>query len=134
MSARPTSGPKSPSSSRSDPASIAKGLFPHQVEGVAFLLRRRRAINLLRETHVGPQVRKFMVQSNSGRGTYELVVDASGDIQCLCPGFGYRGTCSHARKLGEGMVGGGGKLKGSGSGWQGNWYQPTVDQENEQGP
>ncbi|MEJ2547969.1 MAG: DEAD/DEAH box helicase, partial [Gemmatimonadota bacterium] len=30
--------------SRTDPASIARGLFPHQVEGVAFLLRRRRAI------------------------------------------------------------------------------------------
>ena len=34
----------SPTFSRTDPASIARGLFPHQVEGVAFLLRRRRAI------------------------------------------------------------------------------------------
>jgi len=55
----------------------------------------------LREALAGPQVRKFNAKSNSGRGTYDLEVDAQGDIMCSCPGFEYRGTCSHARKLGE---------------------------------
>jgi hypothetical protein len=68
----------------------------------------RRAIDLLIASLSGPEVRKFKVESNSGRGTYDLEVDASEDITCSCPGFGYRGTCSHARKLGEGLAGGGG--------------------------
>ena len=72
----------------------------------------RRALELLREALAGPEVRKFTVNSNSGRGTYELEVDAAGDIVCSCPGFGYRGTCSHARKLGEALVGGGEPLHG----------------------
>jgi hypothetical protein len=72
----------------------------------------RRAIDLLIASLSGPEVRNFTVQSNSGRGTYDLEVDASGDITCSCPGFGYRGTCSHARKLGEGLAGGGGMSDG----------------------
>ena len=32
-----------------------------------------------------------------------------GDTLCSCPGFEYRGTCSHARKL-KAALGGGGAL------------------------
>ena len=66
----------------------------------------RRAIELLIASLSGLEVRRITVPSNSGRGSYEVVVDGSGDITCSCPGFGYRGTCSHARKVGEGVGGG----------------------------
>src|SRR5919108_4831335 len=40
----PTSPPHTDAAATSRAKSLARGLFPHQVEGVAFLLRRRRAI------------------------------------------------------------------------------------------
>jgi SWI/SNF-related matrix-associated actin-dependent regulator 1 of chromatin subfamily A len=43
--------------------------------------------------------RVFRVASNSQPGRfYDLTCDGS-DVVCACPGFEYRGTCSHAREL-----------------------------------
>jgi hypothetical protein len=36
--------------------------------------------------------------SPSGLKFYVLDVDG-GDVTCTCPGFEYRGACSHAREL-----------------------------------
>ena len=46
------------------------------------------------------QVRRFRTGSSSRPGLdYELTVDHAGDVTCGCPGFEYRGMCSHAREL-----------------------------------
>jgi SWI/SNF-related matrix-associated actin-dependent regulator of chromatin subfamily A-like protein 1 len=46
----------------------------------------------------------FRAASNSEPGKfYELTFDGT-DVLCSCPGFEYRGTCSHARKLKEALA------------------------------
>ena len=60
----------------------------------------RKALELLREALSSPSSTKYQAESTSGRGTvYELEVDAAGDVVCSCPGFEYRGSCNHARRL-----------------------------------
>ncbi|HXG34213.1 MAG TPA: SWIM zinc finger family protein [Bryobacteraceae bacterium] len=39
--------------------------------------------------------------------SYLLECDAAGDVTCSCPGFQYRGQCSHARELKARLVQGG---------------------------
>ncbi len=65
------------------------------------------ALALLRDALRGPAPTRYTCDSSSGRGTYDLVVDASGDVACSCPGFSYRGACSHARALKQALVRGG---------------------------
>jgi len=49
--------------------------------------------------------RVFRATSNSEPGKcYDLTFDGT-DVLCSCPGFEYRGTCSHARKLKEALAG-----------------------------
>lgn len=67
----------------------------------------QRALELLQEALRGPSSTRYTALSSSGRGSYDLVVDASGDVTCSCPGFGYRGVCSHARALKAALAKGG---------------------------
>jgi SWI/SNF-related matrix-associated actin-dependent regulator of chromatin subfamily A-like protein 1 len=60
----------------------------------------KHALRLLEQALTPPSTAKYRVQSNSRPGdSYVLEVDAAGDVACDCPGFGYRGQCSHARTL-----------------------------------
>lgn len=70
-------------------------------------------ISLLAAALAGPKSSTYLVRSNSDPNkTYRLEVDAGGDVTCACPGFEYRGTCSHSRKLKEVLVKGGNLPKG----------------------
>ena len=86
---------------------LAIGLYPHQVEGIAFLLARRRSILAddmgLGKTHaraLSPPVaaKKYRIASSKEGQYYELQVDGP-DIVCSCRGFEFRGQCKHARTL-----------------------------------
>ncbi len=58
------------------------------------------AIRLLAEVLAGSRVRRWRVPSSSRPGvSYILECDSAGDVTCTCPGFYYRGQCSHARAL-----------------------------------
>jgi SWI/SNF-related matrix-associated actin-dependent regulator 1 of chromatin subfamily A len=46
----------------------------------------------------GQGVTRYRCASRSGSGFYSLHV-VGGDVRCSCPGFEYRGQCSHARGL-----------------------------------
>jgi SWI/SNF-related matrix-associated actin-dependent regulator 1 of chromatin subfamily A len=60
----------------------------------------RRALELLRDALSGPKSTRYLAESTSKSGNvYELTADSSGDVICSCPGFEYRGSCVHARKL-----------------------------------
>ncbi len=65
-----------------------------QAEGI------EEAIRLLAEVLAGSRVRRWRVPSSSKPGvSYLLECDSAGDVTCTCPGFQYRGQCSHARNL-----------------------------------
>ncbi len=69
----------------------------------------KEALRRLAEALAGPGVRGFRVASGSRPGVaYELTVDDAGDVTCTCPGFEYRGMCSHVLKLKTALVAGGG--------------------------
>jgi SNF2 family DNA or RNA helicase len=56
-----------------------------------------KALEALARVLRGPTVEKHRIESSSRPGTfYEITVDG-GDVMCSCPGFEYRGTCSHTR-------------------------------------
>jgi SWI/SNF-related matrix-associated actin-dependent regulator of chromatin subfamily A-like protein 1 len=66
------------------------------------------ALRLLEQALAGEQVTRYRVASNSRPGeSYLLEVDTGGDVLCNCPGFGYRGQCSHARTLKAALARGG---------------------------
>ncbi|MGC8884857.1 MAG: SNF2-related protein [Bryobacteraceae bacterium] len=72
------------------------------VEGI------EEAIRLLAEVLAGGRARRWRIQSSSKPGvSYLLEADDSGDVTCSCPGFQYRGQCSHARDLKQRLVRGG---------------------------
>ena len=57
------------------------------------------AIEALVRVLSGSRTTRYRVESGSRAGvSYELEVDGP-DVACSCPGFEYRGNCSHARKL-----------------------------------
>lgn len=59
-----------------------------------------KALALLAQALAGPRGQKYRVTSHSRPGlSYELQVEPGGDVTCTCPGFEYRGQCSHAREL-----------------------------------
>ncbi len=65
------------------------------------------AIAILVDVLRGPKSSRYEVVSNSRPDTkYELTVDGQ-DVVCNCPGFEYRGSCSHARKLKSALASGG---------------------------
>ena len=47
----------------------------------------------------GPATRRFRATSSSRPGAYYVLDADGGDVTCTCPGFEYRGACSHARAL-----------------------------------
>jgi SNF2 family DNA or RNA helicase len=96
------------------------GLYAHQRTGVSFLLSRRRAIladdmGLGKTRQAIVAVREaapkgpFLVICPAGvklnwRREIGLVEDekvrvSGGVATCTCPGFDYRGNCSHSRKV-----------------------------------
>ena len=63
------------------------------------------ALANLAKALAGPKSQKYKVGSSSSPGKfYELEADNSGDVYCSCPGFSYRGMCSHARTLKDSMA------------------------------
>jgi SWI/SNF-related matrix-associated actin-dependent regulator 1 of chromatin subfamily A len=59
----------------------------------------RSAVLALAAALSGPRSERYRAESSSRPGEfYELTV-ASGDVNCSCPGFEYRGMCRHARDL-----------------------------------
>ena len=57
------------------------------------------AVAALARVLAGPQSQTYECRSASSPGkVYRLEVDA-GDVTCSCPGFEYRGACSHSRTL-----------------------------------
>ena len=64
------------------------------------------AIAKLAEVLAGPRAARYRLRSSSRPGVeYSLDVDGS-DVICSCPGFEYRGNCSHARTLKVALVNG----------------------------
>jgi SWI/SNF-related matrix-associated actin-dependent regulator 1 of chromatin subfamily A len=60
----------------------------------------QKALEALARALGGPTEERYRTGSTRGRGVfYTLVVEADGDVSCSCPGFEYRGMCSHARTL-----------------------------------
>ena len=60
----------------------------------------------------GPRSTRYRVTSRSKPGQlYEIAAEGP-DLMCTCPGFEYRGTCSHARTLKAALVAGDGLPKG----------------------
>ncbi len=67
-----------------------------------------QAIRLLAQVLAGRHARRWRIASNSRPDvSYLLECDATGDVTCSCPGFQYRGQCSHARELKARLVEGG---------------------------
>jgi hypothetical protein len=65
------------------------------------------AIALLVDVLRRPKSSRYEVVSSSRPDTnYELTVDGQ-DVVCSCPGFEYRGKCSHAGKLVSALASGG---------------------------
>jgi SWI/SNF-related matrix-associated actin-dependent regulator of chromatin subfamily A-like protein 1 len=47
----------------------------------------------------GPTLERYRAVSASHPGSFYLLDVAGGDVTCSCPGFEYRGACTHARAL-----------------------------------
>ncbi len=72
----------------------------------------REAILALARVLARPAANVYQAVSNSDPDKcYTLTFEAS-EVTCTCPGFEYRGTCSHSRKLKEALVKGAGLPKG----------------------
>ena len=57
------------------------------------------AVAVLAKVLAGPASQRYRVTSHSRPGvSYVLELDGP-DVVCSCPGFEYRGACSHAREL-----------------------------------
>jgi SWI/SNF-related matrix-associated actin-dependent regulator 1 of chromatin subfamily A len=69
-------------------------------------LLMERALALLKDVLAGPRSLRFRVTSNSRPGAFYDLEVVGGDVLCSCPGFEYRGACSHARKLKGALTGG----------------------------
>ena len=47
----------------------------------------------------GPTTQRYRASSSSKPGKFYVLDVDGGDVSCTCPGFEYRGACSHAREL-----------------------------------
>ena len=59
----------------------------------------REALEALIAALAGPKAKPYRVasRSRSRARTFYTIDQAGSDFLCSCPGFKYRGTCSHAR-------------------------------------
>ena len=64
------------------------------------LARSRRGLGA-----VGPTEQEFRIPSKSRPGEVNVVTVAAGVACCTCTGFGYRGTCSHAKSVAAKLAG-----------------------------
>jgi SWI/SNF-related matrix-associated actin-dependent regulator of chromatin subfamily A-like protein 1 len=68
-------------------------------EGEALRLLAAEAILALARVLSGPAVTRYRARSGSKPGAFYVLDVDGGDVTCTCPGFEYRGACSHARTL-----------------------------------
>jgi SWI/SNF-related matrix-associated actin-dependent regulator of chromatin subfamily A-like protein 1 len=81
--------------------SDAAGVVTRRSESEAM----RHALALLEQALSAPSATRYTVASSSRPGQqYTLEVDGADEVTCGCPGFGYRGQCSHARTLKTAMA------------------------------
>jgi hypothetical protein len=80
---------------KSDPARPAPGRSVGLLEETLDLLARARR-GLAAQ---GPTTEEHRVPSKSKPDEYYTVTVASGVVRCDCPGFSYRGNCSHTREI-----------------------------------
>lgn len=86
-------------------AEAGEGERPRQ--GPTAALSREAILALARVlTRPSAQVYRAVSKSDASK-SYTLTFEAN-EVTCTCPGFEYRGTCSHARALKEALVKGGG--------------------------
>ena len=64
----------------------------------------QQALALLAQALSTPSSERYRVTSNSRPGAYYDLEVVQGDVLCACPGFEYRGACSHARKLKDALA------------------------------
>ena len=57
------------------------------------------AILTLARVLSGPTAQRYRVNSSSKPGKFYILDVDRGDVTCTCPGFEYRGACTHAREL-----------------------------------
>ncbi|HKG91670.1 MAG TPA: DEAD/DEAH box helicase [Gemmatimonadaceae bacterium] len=81
-------------------AVAAKGAAPDE-RARREALRRLPAEALLALARVlsGPAAERYRAVSSSRPGQFYVLDVDRGDVSCTCPGFEYRGQCSHARTL-----------------------------------
>jgi SNF2 family DNA or RNA helicase len=72
----------------------------------------RAAIEALARILTRPSATVYRVVSSSSPGKAYTLTSEGGDVTCSCPGFEYRGTCSHARNLKDTLVKGTGLPEG----------------------
>jgi SWI/SNF-related matrix-associated actin-dependent regulator of chromatin subfamily A-like protein 1 len=58
-----------------------------------------RALSTLVRALTAPAASRYRVTSNSRPGAFYDMEIVGGDVICACPGFEYRGACTHTRKL-----------------------------------
>jgi hypothetical protein len=57
------------------------------------------AILALARVLSGPTAQRYRASSSSKPGKFYILDVEGGDVSCTCPGFEYRGACTHAREL-----------------------------------
>jgi SWI/SNF-related matrix-associated actin-dependent regulator 1 of chromatin subfamily A len=88
---------------------VTRSFSQHTVADTASLRQAGltpEAIAKLASALAGRPAARYLVRSASKPGvSYELEVDGA-DVVCSCPGFDYRGACTHARTLKAALVAG----------------------------
>ena len=64
------------------------------------------ALRALALVLAGPVAQRYRVASGSRPGAFHLLDVEGGDVTCTCPGFEYRGACTHARTLKQALASG----------------------------
>lgn len=67
----------------------------------------QEALAVLARVLSAPRSIRYRVSSNSRPGAFYDMEVMQGDVLCSCPGFEFRGACSHARKLKVAVLKGG---------------------------
>jgi SWI/SNF-related matrix-associated actin-dependent regulator 1 of chromatin subfamily A len=70
------------------------------------------ALRGLAQVLAGPVAQRYRVPSSSRPGAFHVLEVDGGDVTCTCPGFEYRGACTHARGLKQSLAEGTGAPPG----------------------